>query len=263
MNIIVQPHEIRIFQDENVNEKEVNISNCVFEFPKEITGEFVKEAIFVKDDKTVKVELTGNQCNYPPEILDSEGTCLLGVVATLTRNNELVKRYNPTPKRFVIDKGTLKEADNSKPITPSEMEQYQQALQDELNGLKAELKVVQQIGQDIQGKGIAAEKQGNYAKKQGDYAKETTDTLKESAENGDFNGATFKPSVDSKGNLSWTNDKGLENPATQNIRGPKGEKGNCNFATFSIENGNLVMNKTDDLLLNFGLNERGELEVLI
>lgn len=39
------------------------------------------------------------------------------------------------------------------------------------------------------------------------------------------NGATFTPSVDANGNLSWTNDKGLANPATVNIKGPKGDSG--------------------------------------
>lgn len=38
-------------------------------------------------------------------------------------------------------------------------------------------------------------------------------------------GATFTPTVDSDGNLSWTNDKGLPNPATVNIKGPKGDSG--------------------------------------
>ena len=38
-------------------------------------------------------------------------------------------------------------------------------------------------------------------------------------------GATFTPSVDASGNLSWTNDGGLTNPATQNIRGPAGADG--------------------------------------
>lgn len=38
-------------------------------------------------------------------------------------------------------------------------------------------------------------------------------------------GATFTPSVDADGNLSWTNDKGLENPATVNIKGEKGDPG--------------------------------------
>ena len=38
-------------------------------------------------------------------------------------------------------------------------------------------------------------------------------------------GATFTPAVDASGNLSWTNDGGLENPATVNIRGPQGIQG--------------------------------------
>lgn len=38
-------------------------------------------------------------------------------------------------------------------------------------------------------------------------------------------GATFTPSVDSAGNLSWTNNKGLANPPTVNIKGPKGDAG--------------------------------------
>lgn len=39
------------------------------------------------------------------------------------------------------------------------------------------------------------------------------------------NGATFTPAVDSSGNLSWSNDSGLANPETVNIRGPQGPKG--------------------------------------
>lgn len=38
-------------------------------------------------------------------------------------------------------------------------------------------------------------------------------------------GATFTPNVDESGNISWSNDKGLENPTTRNITGPKGETG--------------------------------------
>ena len=38
-------------------------------------------------------------------------------------------------------------------------------------------------------------------------------------------GVTFRPWVDSDGNLSWTNDGGLSNPATVNIKGAKGSPG--------------------------------------
>ena len=43
--------------------------------------------------------------------------------------------------------------------------------------------------------------------------------------NGEFNGATYLPNVDTEGNITWTNDKGLENPSVQNIRGPQGIQG--------------------------------------
>lgn len=38
-------------------------------------------------------------------------------------------------------------------------------------------------------------------------------------------GATFTPSVSSAGELSWTNNKGLTNPTTVNVKGDKGEPG--------------------------------------
>lgn len=54
-------------------------------------------------------------------------------------------------------------------------------------------------------------------------------------------GATFTPSVDSDGNLSWSNNKGLTNPPTVNIKGPKGDNGvgglvnhGVNDTTFSL-----------------------------
>ena len=40
-----------------------------------------------------------------------------------------------------------------------------------------------------------------------------------------LDGATFTPSVDEHGNLSWTNDVGLPNPDTVNILGPQGIQG--------------------------------------
>ena len=49
-------------------------------------------------------------------------------------------------------------------------------------------------------------------------------TDKPSALDGE-DGATFTPSVDSEGNLSWSNNKGLTNPTTVNIKGVQGERG--------------------------------------
>lgn len=46
--------------------------------------------------------------------------------------------------------------------------------------------------------------------------------LLDARDSGALDGATFTPSVSSTGDLSWTNDRGRENPATVNVRGPDG-----------------------------------------
>ena len=46
--------------------------------------------------------------------------------------------------------------------------------------------------------------------------------LLEARDSGALDGATFTPSVSSTGDLSWTNDRGRENPETVNVRGPDG-----------------------------------------
>lgn len=43
--------------------------------------------------------------------------------------------------------------------------------------------------------------------------------LLDARDSGELDGATFTPSVDADGNLSWTNDKGRVNPPTKNIKG--------------------------------------------
>ena len=52
-----------------------------------------------------------------------------------------------------------------------------------------------------------------------DEVQRVKDILLAARDSGEFDGATFTPSVDADGNLSWTNDKGHDNPATVNIKG--------------------------------------------
>ena len=49
--------------------------------------------------------------------------------------------------------------------------------------------------------------------------------LKSRVDSGEFDGATFLPNVNTDGDISWTNNRGLDNPTTRNIRGPKGDAG--------------------------------------
>lgn len=52
-----------------------------------------------------------------------------------------------------------------------------------------------------------------------DEVQRVKDILLAARDAGEFDGATFTPFVDDDGNLSWTNDKGKDNPATKNIKG--------------------------------------------
>ena len=73
------------------------------------------------------------------------------------------------------------------------------------------------------------------------------------------NGATFTPYVSSSGELSWTNDADKENPATVNIKGVKGDRGDSGvttpingfFTMYVDEDGNLWVLSEDDLTNTF------------
>ena len=134
MKLIVNPHKIILDKEDAVNEKEINISKCQFEFADEITDDYVKEAYFTFKGESYKKIIVNNECTIPQEVLTEEGTVELGVVAYLV-DGENITRYNPSPVYFKTDIGSLKEAENSEEITPSEMEQYEQALNDGLETL--------------------------------------------------------------------------------------------------------------------------------
>lgn len=72
-------------------------------------------------------------------------------------------------------------------------------------------------------------------------------------------GATFTPYVSSSGELSWTNDGDKKNPATVNIKGSKGDRGDSGITTpingfftmYVDEDGNLWVLSEDDLTNTF------------
>ena len=127
MKIIVNPHKCEIVKTP-VNEKEVNITKCEFEFADEITDDFVKEAYFTFKGTTYKVIILNNECDIPSEVLTEKGQVELGVVSFKTENDVLT-RYNPSPAYFNSWLGSLKdEFENSEPITPTDKEQMEQML---------------------------------------------------------------------------------------------------------------------------------------
>ena len=137
MKIRVNPHNVKIIreQTEPINEKEIKISKCEFEFDEEITNGFVKEAYFTLNGKTYKQIIENNECDYPSEVLVQKGTLEIGVVAFLVENEEEIKRYNPSPDYFESWIGSLKDADNSSQPTPTEFEQLEQIVTNNTNDI--------------------------------------------------------------------------------------------------------------------------------
>lgn len=132
MLITVTPHKVIIDKD-IINEREIDITKCEFEFADEITDDFVKQALFTFKGKTYEQIIVDNECQIPYEVLTEKGQVEIGVVAFKTDGVKEIKRYNPSPAYFNTWTGSLKdEIENSQPITPSEMEQYEQKLNDGL-----------------------------------------------------------------------------------------------------------------------------------
>ena len=130
MKIKVNPHTVEIVreQTEPINELEIKVSKCEFEFDEAITSDFVKEAYFTLNGNTYKQIIVNDECDYPSEVLAEKGTLEIGVVAFKVENDEEIIRYNPSPDYFESWVGSLKDAENSEPITPSDKEQIEQEL---------------------------------------------------------------------------------------------------------------------------------------
>ena len=149
MKIIVNAHKCEIDKTP-VNELEINITKCEFEFPEEITNEYVKEAYFtLGTGDTYKQIIVNNECDIPGEVLEKKGTIEIGVVAKLVEGTTEIKRYNPSPAYFNTWKGSLKDAENSEPITPSEFDQYEQALQDGLSEVNQKIEDINEAIEDV------------------------------------------------------------------------------------------------------------------
>lgn len=151
MKLIVNPHKIEIVK-EPVNEKEVNITKCEFEFADEMTNEFTKEAYFTFKGTTYKVIILNNECDIPNEVLVEKGQVEIGVVAFKV-DNDLI-RYNPSPAYFNTWAGSLKDnAENSSTPTPSELEQLESILTNKQDKLVSGTNIKTINNQSILGEG--------------------------------------------------------------------------------------------------------------
>lgn len=145
MKINVTENKVSIKEEQILNENEYNIHKIQFDFSSEYTDDLVKVALFSIDNHTYKKIISNNECDIPPEVLTQRGYSILGVYAYKTEQDTLVLRYSPSPTRISVYDGSYKaEAENSEPITPSEIEQYQQILQNSLQNFQNEFNTLAQ-----------------------------------------------------------------------------------------------------------------------
>ena len=152
MKINVTENKVSIKEEQILNENEYNIHKIQFDFSSEYTDDLVKVALFSIDNHTYKKIISNNECDIPPEVLTQRGYSILGVYAYKTEQDTLVLRYSPSPTRISVYDGSYKaETENSEPITPSEIEQYQQILQNSLQQFQNQYNaLVEETEGDIQ-----------------------------------------------------------------------------------------------------------------
>ena len=136
MQIKVTQNEVKINKD-ILNDGEYNIHKCQFNFDEEYNG-LVQKAVFTLNDGTPYLEtIFNNECSIPIEVLE-EGVLKIGVYAYETNNDELVLRYSPSPDIIhVFDGSYVKDAQNSEGGTPTEYEQLESRVNNELNEMNA------------------------------------------------------------------------------------------------------------------------------
>lgn len=130
----VSKNNITVLRPEVVNEGEYNVSPCEFNFDNIYSG-LVKKAVFTNYlvEGSYEVPILNDKCIIPSEVLAKNGEITLGVYAYEVQGDELKLRYSPTPLHIEVNRGSFIEGTVSpEVITPSQFEQYMQAMEDGL-----------------------------------------------------------------------------------------------------------------------------------
>ena len=239
---------LELNQKEIVTSGSVNVYQCQFQFDNAWDG-LEKTAVFQAGNDTISTILdeTG-MCIIPWEVLqDAKRTLYAGVYGTKNGNVVL-----PT---IWASCGEIKEGVNpgesTQPPTPSVYDQILGNIGN-LEDLQTTDKnsLVDAINEVYETGGGGSGKNGGYyvpsVDDEGNLTWTASDPTMPDVEGANIkgpagsdgkdgvpgqdgspgkDGTTFTPSVDSEGNLSFTNDGGLPNPEPVNIKGPKGDDG--------------------------------------
>lgn len=142
MNIKVTKDEVLIPPKiSNIHKGEYNVNDFTFDFSEEYTQDLVINAVFtLPTGKAYQTSVINNKCQIPSEVLASSWHVIFGVYAYKVNDDDLELRYSPYPTSFNVLSGSYDAtAEESQEITPSQYEQYMQALQAGLNEAKSSI----------------------------------------------------------------------------------------------------------------------------
>lgn len=132
MNITVTKNQVTVDTDYILNDGEYNVNTCTFSFSDDYTDDLVKKAVFIQNDNTIEMSIINNACAIPYEVLN-EGSFEIHVYAYEVDGEDLVLRLSPSYTTAYVRSGSFVEnAEAPEEITPTQFEQYMQAMNDGL-----------------------------------------------------------------------------------------------------------------------------------
>lgn len=221
--------------DENyiLNKGEYKVNRCYFQFSEEYTDDLVKKAIFEHGDTKIEVVIANNECDIPYEVLNFD-TFELRVYAYQVDGDDLVLRYSPTYTNAYLRDGSYDaDATHGEEITPSQFEQYEQALNDGLTTVNEKLVDIDTAIDETNNLNLTVSKLGKIttvALTKKDSTVQTVEILDgqqgEAGEQGEQGIQGEKGEKGDKGDTGATGPIGPEGPeGPQGEQGPQGEVG--------------------------------------
>ena len=132
MKVYVSKNAVILEKDYIINKGEYKINKLEFEFSEEYSADLVKKAIFESHEDKVEQAIINNECNIPYEVLNVP-EFNLRVYAYEVQNDDLILRYSPTYAKVFLREGSyITPTGSGEEITPTQFEQYEQALNDGL-----------------------------------------------------------------------------------------------------------------------------------
>lgn len=203
---MITVYENRYVSIKNIygTQNENNVTELEIQIPKQYQ-DWNKRIVFITDEGNKWDLINGNIYKLKNNITKyQEVYCYIWLTKNSEAEEESIDDFRSETFRLFFNKN--EQADDTVP-TEDELDGFNTLI----NELNVALDKVNNINSDIE--------------KLKEEVTQTIEDLNTKVETGEFDGATFIPNVDAEGNISWTNDKGLPNPSTQNIKGDRGEQG--------------------------------------